>query len=153
MLNPVYDAIFDEWEAELDDLTVKIFQSLRQAYPESRTRRALIKDVYGVTIPANADLNNNKYDRKIRLTIARMFDDLIPVVSSSSKAGYRLDLSEETLRKLVGEFERRRNQYEAKVRRGNELILKIRQFGDRVMPVQVSRPAQVKQLNFYGEQS
>jgi len=147
-LNPTYETLMQEWEAELDGLAAKVFQSLKQAFPNGRTRRELIKDVYGISIPETADLNNNHMDRKIRLTIAKLFQRLIPVMSSSGKAGYRLDLSEETIRKVVGEWTRRRNEYDSKIRRGEQLILKIKQVGELAMPVKVSRPAIVTQLNF-----
>lgn len=139
-MNETYESIFNEWESELGDMKVKIFQSLRRVYPNSRTRRQLIFDVYGLLIPNTVDLNNNKYDRKIRLTIAQMQDDLIPVVSSSSKAGYRLDMNPETIRKMGVEFSRRITQYERKVNRANMLLIRIQQTREVVLPTISTKP-------------
>ena len=145
-MNSTYETIFAEWESELSDLKVKIFQSLKKAYPNGRTRRQLIFDVYGLLVPSTVDLNNNKYDRKIRLTIAQMFDDLIPVVSSSSKAGYRLDLSEETMNKVITELTKRRAEYDKKITRAGKLLLRVRYAKETAIPVEVrptSKPVQM----------
>lgn len=141
-----YQAILDEWEAQLSDLEMKIYQALRK-YPDGRTRRQLIFDVFGLLIPRTVDLNNNKYDRKIRLTIAAMRDELIPIVSSSGEAGYRLDLSTETIKKMIDEWSRRQEIYRQKVERGNRLILRIREIGERALPVQLVKAAAPKQLS------
>jgi hypothetical protein len=145
-LHPVYELVMGEWEQELEDIEKKIFQALKRAYPEGRTRRALIFDVYNAVVPDDEDLNNNARDRKIRKTIAKMFDDLIPIVSSSGAAGYRLDLSEETIRSMINEWHRRREQYAHKIERGERLILKIKQVGEAVIPE--SLPEEPKQLSF-----
>jgi hypothetical protein len=145
MLNRNYEAILDEWETELKDSALKVFQALKKAYPDGLTRRQLIHEVYGVVVPESVDLNNNKYDRKIRLTIAALFERLIPIVSSSSQAGYRLDLSEETITKMIGEWSRRQEMYRQKVERGNRLLVNIRQFGARAMPVELTAQESWKQ--------
>jgi DNA invertase Pin-like site-specific DNA recombinase len=145
-LHPVYELVMGEWEQELEDIEKKIFQALKRAYPEGRTRRELIRDVYGSLVPDDVDLNNNANDRKIRKTIAKMFDDLIPIVSSSGAAGYRLDLSEQTIRSMINEWHRRREQYAHKIERGERLILKIKQVGEAAIPE--SLPEEPRQLSF-----
>jgi hypothetical protein len=145
-LHPVYELVMGEWERELEDIEKKIFKALKNAYPGGRTRRELICDVFGHVIPDNDDLNNSGEDRKIRKTIAKMFDDLIPIVSSSGAAGYRLDLSEETIRSMINEWHRRRDQYAHKIERGERLILKIKQVGEQAIPE--SLPEQPQQLSF-----
>lgn len=146
--NLIYERLLDEWESELRLLEGKIFNALRQAGPEGLTRRQLVYRVYGIVVPEHEDLNNNAMDRKIRKTIAKMFDDLIPILSSSSTAGYRLDVSETSIRKMIAEWTRRREQYNDKVRRAEQLILKIRQYGDEAIPVELPvRAEQPKQLS------
>lgn len=147
-LTEQYKVILDEWEAQLEDMEITIFQALRRAYPGGRRRRQLIFDVFGQLIPNTVDLNNNKYDRKIRLTIAAMREELIPIVSSSGEAGYRLDLSEETICKMIDEWSRRQEMYRQKVERGNRLILRIRELGERALPVQLVRSSVPKQLSW-----
>lgn len=144
-LHPTYEVLMGEWESQLADLEIRIFQALKRAYPEGRTRRELILDVFHVEIPETEDLNNNPMDRKIRKTIAKMFDDLIPIVSSSGSAGYRLDLSEDTIRHMIAEWQRRREQYARKIERGERLILRIRQGQTRIPE---GLPAKPKQMSF-----
>lgn len=145
-LHPVYEVVMAEWERELEDTEKKIFRALKRAYPEGRTRRELIKDVYGLMVPDAEDLNNNAMDRKIRKTISHMFDNSIPIVSSSGAAGYRLALSEKTIRSMINEWQRRREQYAHKIERGERLILKIKQVGEAAIPE--SLPEQPQQLSF-----
>jgi hypothetical protein len=145
-LHPVYELVMEEWEQELEDIEQKIFKALKNVYPESLTRRELIYVVYGVVVPIDVDLNNNAMDRKIRKTIAKMFDDLIPIVSSSGAAGYRLDLSEDTIQKMINEWQRRREQYAHKIQRAEKLKLKIREVGEQAIPERL--PEQPRQMSF-----
>lgn len=145
-LHPVYELVMGEWEQELEDIEKKIFQALKKAYPEGRTRRELICDVFGHVVSDNDDLNNSGMDRKIRKTIAKMFDDLIPIVSSSGAAGYRLELGEKPIRQMISELQRRREQCTYKIQRAERLILKIKQVGEAAIPE--SLPEQPQQLSF-----
>jgi hypothetical protein len=145
-LHPTYELILGEWEKELEDLERKIFQALRSAYPDGLTRRELIFSVYGVLVHKDEDLNNNAMDRKIRKTIAAMFDNLIPVVSSSGSAGYRLELDPETIRKMIQELKRRIDQYTHKVERGHRLLMKLEEVGAAAIPE--SLPEEPRQMSF-----
>lgn len=146
-LHPVYEALVNEWEAELEDVERAIFQALRRAMPNGRTRRQLVHDVYDVVIADGEDINNNTYDRKIRKTIEAMREKLIPIFSTSSEAGYRLDISETSISMMVNEWERRREKYTEKIRRGYELIFRIRLAGDAAIPA--SLPEQPKQMGMW----
>jgi hypothetical protein len=146
-LHPVYQQLVSEWEAELEDTARLIFQSLRRAMPNGRTRRQLIWDVYGISVPDDEDLNNNRYDRKIRKTIEQMREDLIPIFSTSKEAGYKLDVSETSISMMVAEWEHRREKYTEKVNRGNALILRIRQAGEKTIPAEL--PVEPKQMGIW----
>lgn len=148
-LHPVYETLIREWETELADIERLIFQALRRAMPDGRTRRQLIFDVYGDYVPEHEDLNNNTLDRKIRKAIEDMRERLIPIFSSSGGSGYRLDVSETSISMMVAEWERRRDRYTEKVRRGNELILRIRQAGAGVLPESLPERETPKQLGMF----
>ncbi len=144
-IHPVYEALLGEWEAELEETEQAIFQALKEAFPQGRTRRELIKDVFDIEVLETEDLNNNRYDRKIRKTIEQMRDHLIPIVSSSSAAGYRLDISEASIAQMIEEWRRRREKYTERIERGNRLILRIRAAGPLAMPTRLSnKPTQYR---------
>jgi hypothetical protein len=145
-MNEQYEAIFQEWESELKDIQFKIFRALKNAYPGGRTRRQLIFDVYGHLLPNTVDLNNNRFDRKIRLTIAKMQDDLIPIFSSSGKAGYRLDLNPESYDAMIRELARRRAEYDHKINRASKLLLKVKYTQEHALPVQIVTTEQPRQM-------
>jgi len=136
----VYDQILEELQVELDELERKIFHALQQ-HPDGLTRRELIQEVYGITLSAYPDLANNTDDRKIRVAIANMQDRLVPIVSSSGKAGYRLDVSKETAERMALEMESRAAKLQDKARR-------IRKFHSIPVPVELPMQAeQPKQLS------
>jgi len=131
----VYDEILNDLQVELSELERHIFESL-QHNPEGLTRRELVYQVYGYVIHPDEDLGNNKHDRKIRMAIASMQDRLIPIVSSSGKAGYRLDVSRENAEQMALEMESRARRLYDKARR-------IRHFHSIPMPVEF--PGQVEE--------
>ena len=145
-----YQALIAEWEAQLEDLEVLVFDALKKAYPEGRTRRQLIFDVYHELVPNTVDLNNNKKDRKIRLTIGKLRDEnLIPIVSSSGGAGYRLDLSEEAIVGMIEEWARRVCVFQEKVQRGHVMRRRIHELGEQAIPAQLEQP--MKQATLWQE--
>lgn len=148
MLHPVYEELLQEWETELDELERKIFQALRNAMPNGVTRRHMVYIVFGVTIPEGADINNNKYDRKIRKTIEVMREKLIPVFSSSSESGYRLVLDETTISMMIAEWQNKRDNYTDKINQGQKLLRRIRDLGERAIPDEM--PEQPKLFSLFG---
>ena len=132
---PVYDQILEELQVELDELERKILDALQQ-HPDGFTRRDLIYVIYGYALGEWDDINNNKHDRKIRAAIANMQKSLVPIVSSSGKAGYRLDVSKETAERMALEMDSRAAKLQDKARR-------IRQFHSIPMPVEF--PVQVEE--------
>lgn len=131
----IYDQILEELQVELDELEHKIFVAL-QRNPDGLTRRGLVQVVFGYHVYPEDDINNNKHDRKIRMAIANMQDRLVPIVSSSGKAGYRLDVSKETAERMALEMESRATKLQDKARR-------IRKFHS--IPVPVEFPAAVEE--------
>ena len=137
---PVYDQILEELQVELSDLERKVFNAL-QRNPDGLNRRELINEVYGHRLlPPDHDLNNSVEDRKIRMAISSMRNRLIPIVSFSGKAGYRLDTSREAAERMALEMDSRAAKLQNNARR-------IRQFHSIPMPVefpmQVEEPKQL----------
>jgi len=88
----------------LNELERKVLEALLKA-PGGITQRGLVQAIYGVE--AQRNLSNDPHDRKIRKAIGRMRECLIPIVSSSGKAGYRLDTSPEAIQNMIAELESR----------------------------------------------
>lgn len=98
-----YEKLLAELGAgELSELERKVLEVLLKA-PNGITRRGLVQAIYGVE--AQRNLSNDPHDRKIRNAIERMRECLIPIVSSSGKAGYRLDTSPVAIQNMIAELE------------------------------------------------
>jgi len=98
-----YEKLLAEMNAgELSELERKVLEALLKA-PGGITRRGLVQAIYGVE--AQRNLSNDPHDRKIRKAIERMRECLIPIVSSSGQAGYRLDTSPEAIQNMIAELE------------------------------------------------
>jgi len=98
-----YEKLLAELDAgELSELERKVLEVLLKA-PNGITRRGLVQAIYGVE--AQRNLSNDPHDREIRKAIGRMRECLIPIVSSSGKAGYRLDTSPEAIQNMIAELE------------------------------------------------
>jgi SMC interacting uncharacterized protein involved in chromosome segregation len=102
---PQYERLLAELNAgELSELERKVLDALLKA-PGGITRRGLIRVVYGVE--AQRNLSNAPHDRKIRKVIESLRNHLIPIVSSSGKAGYSLDTSPEDIQNMIAELKSR----------------------------------------------
>jgi len=102
---PQYERLLAELDAgELSELERKVFDALLKA-PNGITRRGLIRVVYSVE--AQRNLSNDPHDRKIRKAIESLRKRMIPIVSSSGKAGYRLDTSPEAIQNMIAELRSR----------------------------------------------
>jgi len=100
-----YEKLLAEMNAgELSEIERRVLEVLLKT-PGGITRRELIRVVYGVE--AQHNLSNDPHDRKIRKAIERMRECLIPIVSTSGKAGYRLDTSPEAIQSMITEMESR----------------------------------------------
>lgn len=133
--NKVYETMLEELAAgQLNDLQKQVFQLLRD-HPDGLDRYQLVHAIYGY-IPVKVDGNNE--DRKIRKAIERLRQRLFPIVSTSSKPGYRLDTSKEAVQKMIRELESRRDHI-------NEQITAASKFYD--IPVEYTAdPRMVKQM-------
>jgi SMC interacting uncharacterized protein involved in chromosome segregation len=102
---PQYEKLLAELDAgELSELEHKVLEVLLKA-PGGITRRGLVRAIYGVE--AQRNLSNDPYDRKIRKAIESLRSRNIPIVSSSGKAGYRLDTSPEAIQNMISELRSR----------------------------------------------
>ena len=110
---PQYQKLLNELESgELNEIECKILVALLKA-PKGLTRQGLIRIVFAVEPLRN--LSNDPHDRKIRKGIESLRSRLIPIVSSSGEAGYRLDPSPEAIENMVLEWESRIARLQQKV--------------------------------------
>jgi len=104
--NKVYENMLEELAAgQLNELQKQVFELLRDN-PDGLDRYQLVHRIFGY-LPVKVDGNNE--DRKIRKAIERLRQRLFPIVSTSSKPGYRLDTSREAVTKMIRELESRRD--------------------------------------------
>jgi len=66
-------------------------------------------------VEAQRNLSNDLYDRKIRKAIKSLRKRMIPIISSSGKAGYRLDTSPEAIQNMTRELKSRIAHMEQKI--------------------------------------
>lgn len=110
---PQYQKLLNELEpGELNEIEHKILDALLKA-PKGLTRQGLIRIVFAVEPLRN--LSNDPHDRKIRKGIESLRNRLIPIVSSSGEAGYRLDTSPDAIENMVIEWESRIAHLQQKV--------------------------------------
>jgi hypothetical protein len=103
----MYQDILDELaEGELNDLQKQVYHFLK-IHPDGLTRQQLVEKIYGYT-PEN--LSEDKGDRKVRRAIEQLRGRLFPIVSNSSQAGYKLDVSREAVRRMVSDLQSRRDK-------------------------------------------
>lgn len=102
---PEYKKLLMELNAgELPIIVRKIMDTLLQA-PKGLTRKGLIRIVFDVE-PEN-NLSNDTRDRKIRKGIEYLRNLGIPIVSTSGKAGYKLDTDPKNIEEMIQEWESR----------------------------------------------
>jgi len=100
-----YEKLLSELGAgKLNELERKVLEVLLKV-PNGITRRGLVQAIYGVE--AQRNLSNDPHDLEIRKAIERMHECLIPIVSLSGQAGYRLDTSPEAIQNMIAELESR----------------------------------------------
>jgi len=100
-----YEKLLAELNAgELPVLELKILEALLQA-PKGLTRKGLIRIVFREEPQTN--LGNDTRDRKIRKGIESLRNVGIPIVSTSGKAGYKLDTNPENIECMIKEWESR----------------------------------------------
>ena len=102
---PEYEKLLAELNAgELPIIVHKILDALLQA-PKGLTRKGLIRIVFGEE-PRN-NLSNDTRDRKIRKGIEHLRNLGFPIVSTSGKAGHKLDTDPKNIECMVREWESR----------------------------------------------
>jgi len=108
-----YQKLLNELESgELNEIERKILEALLKA-PKGLTRQGLIGIVF--TVESQRNLGNDPHDRKICKGIESLRNRLIPIVSSSGEAGYRLDTSPDAIENMVLEWESRIAHLQQKV--------------------------------------
>lgn len=140
-----YTKLLQEWEANMDTLEARVFSILRQAYPNGRTREQLVMDVYGEFSQTN--INNDTRDRGIRKAISNMRRRDIPIFSTSGEAGYRLELSENELGKMIAEMRRKRENLDDQIRSLETTAARLRHARDTALPEQYPPKPKAEQLS------
>lgn len=120
---PKYDQLLAELAAgELSDLEQKVLDLL-SVHPEGLTRYELLEMVFGPGARYLAEkrgLANCTEDRKIREAIESLRNNGVPVVSSSGKAGYRLDTSAEAVGSMIAEWQSRVENLQERIRKASQ---------------------------------
>ncbi|MEP7136688.1 MAG: hypothetical protein ABI904_17310 [Chloroflexota bacterium] len=123
---PEYEKLLAELNAgELPIIVRKILDALLQA-PKGLTRKGLIRIVFGEE-PSN-NLANDTRDRKIRKGIEYLQNLGFPIVSTSEKAGYKLDTDPKNIECMIREWESRIVHLQQRVdasRHYQDLFIKI----------------------------
>ena len=124
----VYSKLLHELWSELEMIERDVFIALRN-HPAGLKRQQLVAIVFNESrSPVMA--NNDTKDRKVRKAIESLRMQGVPIVSSSGRAGYRLDGSEKAKREMLAELRSRRDRL-------NELILMVSNF--RTVPGSVPK--------------
>lgn len=110
---PEYEKLLAELNAgELPAITRKILDALSQA-PGGLTRKGLIRIVFDEE-PGN-NLSNDTRDRKIRKGIEHLRNLGFPIVSTSGKAGYKMDTDPKNIDDMIREWESRVVQLQRRI--------------------------------------
>jgi hypothetical protein len=108
----VYEQLLTELSSgEMTILQKQIYELLKE-HPQGLTRQDLILSIFGYW-PESID--GNKDDRKIRKAIERMRRRLFPIISTSGKPGYRLDVSRPAVEKMLAELISRKTHIEQQI--------------------------------------
>ena len=130
-----YEQMLAELQGEMSDLERRVFDALR-VNPEGLTRQELIAVVYrGTGIALN--LSNDRRDRKIRKAIQSLRGKGVPIISSSGRAGYKLDASPAGIQTMLNDLTSRRDRL-------NELIRRVQ----RMRSIPDAPPADPVQMKF-----
>lgn len=141
----VYERILDELAAgEMTERQRQVFGVLRRVYPSAISRRELVLQLDGYWPD---DINGDRCDRKNRKAIQALRDMKIPIVSSSSQAGYRLDVSEEMIKAMIAEWESRRRELRDRIYKAEQLIVMIHQVGLETIPSELPANEDAEQLS------
>ena len=110
---PQYQKLLNELKSgELTEIERKILEALLKA-PNGLTRQGLICIFFAMEPQRN--LANDPYDRKIRKGIEGLRNMMVPIISSSGEAGYRLDTSRGAIENMIRELESRIAHLQQKV--------------------------------------
>jgi hypothetical protein len=138
---PQYDQLLADLAAgQLNTLEHQVLELLTNV-PQGLTRYDLLEKAFGPEARQFAEergLANSTDDRKIRETIESLRNKGVPIVSSSGKAGYRLDTSQEAVGAMIAEWQSRINNLQERIRTASR-------FHHVQLPVKTapaSRPAQ-----------
>ena len=134
---PIYDDILAELAGgELPELEKSVLDLLKSS-ADGMTREMLCAEILGEFTPTN--------DRKVRKAIESLRDNGIAIESNSGRAGYRLSVNEDDLKKMAAEFESRAERNREKATAVQRIILKLQ--GRAAGPIRTELPLeQPKQL-------
>lgn len=108
----IYERLEHELESgELNDLQKQVFTLLKDN-PAGLSRQDLVMKIFGYwpeTLEGNTD------DRKIRKAIERLRLRNFPILATSGRPGYRLDISREAVYQMLSEMRSRREHIDQQI--------------------------------------
>ena len=114
-----YAEMLHELSGELEVIERGVFLALRN-HPAGLRRQQLVAIVFQES-RSPVMVNNDTKDRKIRKAIESLRKRGVPIVSSSGRAGYRLDGSEQGKQAMLRDLRSRRDRL-------NEMIVMVSNF-------------------------
>lgn len=134
----IYDRILKKLEdGQLDTLERQVFILLKDS-SVGLNRKQLVFQIFGYWPD---QIEGNSDDRMIRKAIQRLRERLVPIVSTSGKAGYRMDVSRDGVDQMLGELRRKRDLLNKQI----ESTLKFYEIPIAYM----TDPKEVKQLEAF----
>ena len=128
----VYEQMLEELQSEINEFERRVFEALRK-HPHGLTRPQLVAIVYRER-QADITSNNDRKDRKVRKAIQSLREQGVPIISSSGRAGYRLDASPEGKAAMLSDLTSRRDRL-------NTLITRVGRF-ETVSEIHPQHPQQ-----------
>jgi hypothetical protein len=138
-MSHTYENMLAELAEELPAIERKVFDALKRN-PQGLKREQLVAIVFGAPVKAGALVNNDTKDRKVRKAIESLRSRLVPIVSSSAQAGYRLDTSRDGRARMLADLISRRDKL-------SDLISRAAKFYE--LPEQVPVAEQASQSSLF----
>ncbi|HMM99841.1 MAG TPA: hypothetical protein PKC99_12585 [Anaerolineales bacterium] len=118
-MNPIYSNILHEFAQEQTGIERAIIDALL-ASPSGLTRGELVRAVFGVEPKPN--IANDSNDRKNRIAINALFLRGVPIVATSSGAGYKISDVPADIRAVIAEAQARIEAEREKIRAGETIL-------------------------------
>lgn len=140
-MSHTYEELLSELVIELPEIERKVFNALKRN-PAGLKREQLVAIVFGAAVKAGTLLNNDPKDRKVRKAIESLRGRMVPIVSSSGQAGYRLDTSREARERMLADLISRRDHLTALI----SLAAKFYEMPNSLPPIEHAEQSRLFEL-------